>query len=158
MFWLSKSKRKRHIKSNNNVLEILCLTLSWRGSLSYKNRSIDLLCKSLVWFLYNGDLRHERVNVGDINRFLINCPILCCLAIQNILWKMEIVSVFGVILVRIFQHFPTFGLNTEEIRSIQSECGKNADQNNSEYGHFLRPLIYCFYHSSCLNTCFACED
>ena len=30
-----------------------------------------------------------------------------------------------------FPHFPAFGLNTEK-------CGKNADQNNSEYGQFLR--------------------
>ena len=38
-----------------------------------------------------------------------------------------IVSVFGVILVRIFPAF-------SRIR----KCGKNGDQNNSEYGHFLR--------------------
>ena len=30
-------------------------------------------------------------------------------------------------------HFPAFGL-----LCIQSECEKNADQNNSGYGHFLR--------------------
>ena len=24
------------------------------------------------------------------------------------------------------------------------KCGKNADQNNSEYGHFLRSESYCF--------------
>ena len=32
------------------------LTLSWRGPLSYRTQSIDLL-----WFLYDNDLRHERV-------------------------------------------------------------------------------------------------
>ena len=37
-----------------------CLALSWRKSLSYRNQSIDLLCKSMDWFLYNRDLRHER--------------------------------------------------------------------------------------------------
>ena len=37
------------------------LTLSWRRSLSYRNQSIDLLCKSMDWFLYDNDLRHERV-------------------------------------------------------------------------------------------------
>ena len=44
-------------------------------------------------------------------------------------------------------HLLTFGLNTERYKvflRIQSECGKmlkNADQNNSEYGHFLRSVI-----------------
>ena len=37
------------------------LTLSWRGPISYRNQSIDLLCKSMDWFLYDIDLRHERV-------------------------------------------------------------------------------------------------
>ena len=26
---------------------------------------------------------------------------------------------------------------------IQSECGENADQNNFEYGHFLRSVLLC---------------
>ena len=29
--------------------------------LSYRNQSIDLLCKSMAWFLYDRNLRHERV-------------------------------------------------------------------------------------------------
>ena len=36
-------------------------------SVSYKNQSIDLLCKSMDWFLYDRDLRHERVNWRVIN-------------------------------------------------------------------------------------------
>ena len=36
-------------------------TLSWRRSLSYRNQSIDLLWKLMDWFLYDRDLRHERV-------------------------------------------------------------------------------------------------
>ena len=39
------------------------LTLSWRRSLSYRNQSTDLLCKSMDWFLYDRDPRHERVNI-----------------------------------------------------------------------------------------------
>ena len=39
----------------------LLLTLSWRRSLSYRNQSIDLQSKLIDWFLYNRDLRHERV-------------------------------------------------------------------------------------------------
>ena len=38
------------------------LTLSCRKSLSYKNRFIDLLYKSMDWLLYHRDLRHERVD------------------------------------------------------------------------------------------------
>ena len=40
----------------------MCLTLSWRRPLSYRNQPIDLLCKSMVWFLYDDGLRHEWVN------------------------------------------------------------------------------------------------
>ena len=36
-------------------------TLSWRRPLSYRIQFIDLLCKSMDWFLYDKDLRHERV-------------------------------------------------------------------------------------------------
>ena len=52
-------------------------------------------------------------------------------------------SVFGVILVRIFPAFSAFGLTTERYSvslRIQSKCRKmrvNADQNNSEYEHFI---------------------
>ena len=37
------------------------LTRSWRRSLSYRSQFIDLPSKSLDWFLYDGDLRYERV-------------------------------------------------------------------------------------------------
>ena len=37
------------------------LTLSLQMFLSYRNQSIDLLCKSLECFLYDRDLVHERV-------------------------------------------------------------------------------------------------
>ena len=37
------------------------LTLSWQRPISYRNQSIDLLCKSMDWFLYDIGLRHERV-------------------------------------------------------------------------------------------------
>ena len=37
------------------------LTLSWRGTLAYRNQSIDMLSNSMDWFLYHNDLRHERV-------------------------------------------------------------------------------------------------
>ena len=43
------------------------LTLSWRRTLLYRNQSIDLLCKSMYWFLYDRDLRQEGVNVVNKN-------------------------------------------------------------------------------------------
>ena len=43
--------------------ESVPLTLSVRRSLSYRNQFIDLLCKSMDWFLYGRDLRHERVEI-----------------------------------------------------------------------------------------------
>ena len=50
----------------NVLLVLLCkdikrLTLSWRRPLSYRKQSIDLLCKSMNWYLYDNGLRHERV-------------------------------------------------------------------------------------------------
>ena len=38
------------------------LTLPWRKSLSYRSHSIDLLCKSIDWFLNNRDLRLKSVH------------------------------------------------------------------------------------------------
>ena len=35
-------------------------------SLSYRNQTIDLLCKSMDWFLYDRDLRHESVKAESI--------------------------------------------------------------------------------------------
>ena len=47
----------------------LRLNLSWRRPLSYRNQSIDLLRKSLDWFLCDHGLRHERVK----KKIFINC-------------------------------------------------------------------------------------
>ena len=38
------------------------------GPLSCRNQSIDLLCKSMDWFLYDNRLRHERVKWWDIQK------------------------------------------------------------------------------------------
>ena len=45
------------------VLMVQGLTLSWRRSKSYRNQSIDFQSKPIDWFLYDRDLRHERVDV-----------------------------------------------------------------------------------------------
>ena len=42
--------------------DLICdLIVSWRRPLSYRNQSNDLESKSMDWFLYDRDLRHERV-------------------------------------------------------------------------------------------------
>ena len=46
----------------------LNLTLSCRRPISYRNQSIDLLRKSMDWFLYDIGLRHETVK-GKILEF-----------------------------------------------------------------------------------------
>ena len=39
---------------------LIILTLSWTRPLLYRNQFIDLLCKSMDWFLYDNNPRHER--------------------------------------------------------------------------------------------------
>ena len=53
----------------------LHLTLSWRRPLSYRNQSIDLLCKSMDWFLYGNGLRHERVNWRTSKNLQLTCSL-----------------------------------------------------------------------------------
>ena len=47
------------------------LTLSLRRSLSHRNQSIYLQSKSMDWFLYYRDVRHERVKVTVSRRSCI---------------------------------------------------------------------------------------
>ena len=60
------------------------------------------------------------------------------------------VSVFGVILVRIFPTFPHIWTEYGEILRMSPysvQMRENADQNNSEYGHFSRSEEQCFHHN-----------
>ena len=50
-----------HIYSSYSDISSGLLTLSWWRPISYRNQSIDLLSKSVDWFLYDIGLRHERV-------------------------------------------------------------------------------------------------
>ena len=49
------------------------LTLSWWRSLSYRIQSIDSQSKSMDWFLYDRDLRHERVRQHLFAISLFSC-------------------------------------------------------------------------------------
>ena len=48
------------------------LTLSWRRLLSYRNQSINLLRKSMDWFLYDNGLRREKLNTVMLFATLLN--------------------------------------------------------------------------------------
>ena len=41
------------------------------GSLSYRNQSIDLFCKSMDWFIYDRDFRHESKSSEIIINFIL---------------------------------------------------------------------------------------
>ena len=55
------------------------LTFSSRRSLVYRNQPIDLLCKLMDWFLYDKDIRHERVKM----LFTHDTPKVC----SHMLWS-----------------------------------------------------------------------
>ena len=85
----------------------------------------------------------------SLTYFFTNVSILYCLktpeiprfpGVSTIAWK---VSVFGVALVRIFRHL---GWIRRDIPFLcifpySVRMRENMDQNNSEYGHFLRSLV-----------------
>ena len=57
------------------------LTLSWKRPISYRKQSIDLLDKSMDWFLHDIGLRHERVNLKsesvNLNWINLKCKTDC---------------------------------------------------------------------------------
>ena len=61
------------------------LTFSWRRSLTYRNQSTDFHSKSMDWFLYDRDLRHERVNFS-FNKY---SSIFCGNNDRSAKWKRE---------------------------------------------------------------------
>ena len=62
-FQNSFETRKRSFIRAFSICMTVPLTLSWRRTLSYRNQSIYLLYKLMDWFLYDRDLRHERVKL-----------------------------------------------------------------------------------------------
>ena len=59
----------KNTESRNLIFELILahlkpfvdLNFSLRRFYHIENQSIDLLCKSMEWFLHNRDLRHEKV-------------------------------------------------------------------------------------------------
>ena len=48
------------------ILERCAVTISWWRSLSYRKQSVDLLYRSMDWFLFDRDLRHERFKRSEL--------------------------------------------------------------------------------------------
>ena len=69
-----KAYTSRWIHTSNKAL-----TLSWRMSLSYKNQSIDLLCKLMGWFLYDKGIPHEKIKT----LFTHHTPKICSYMTQS---------------------------------------------------------------------------
>ena len=72
LFWcgLVTLQESRKLLPTCCVSWFIVSTLSWRRSLSYRNRLNDLLCKSVDWFLYGRHLSHERIKGFDVGTFL----------------------------------------------------------------------------------------
>ena len=61
-FWLKIPPTIKVMKALRSLKNAYTeLNLSWRRSLSSRNQSTNLLRKLIDWFLYDRDLRHERV-------------------------------------------------------------------------------------------------
>ena len=85
------------------------LTLSWRRSLLYKNQSIDLPFKSMDWFIYDRDLRHERVK----NVLLFDSKLITCLRRPaDTVRKLNVQKTFRRRPGRLLNVFCTFNLRT----------------------------------------------
>ena len=111
-------------------------TLAWNGSkeirqdqinsfmaevpIIYRNQSIDLQSKSMGWFLYDRDLRHERVNGGE----RLVCIVIYVLIFQSVKWVLFVWPYasfwFSCIVTSIFVYF----LNFDALRSFDFEASK----------------------------------
>ena len=69
----SASIHQRHLQclAMEVYKSLMHLTPSWWRLLSYRNHSIDLRSKSMDRFLYDNDLRHERVKTYNLRRLWI---------------------------------------------------------------------------------------
>ena len=74
VFWFLLHSIQCHRKVNFCSVNSTYLTLSRRRPLSNRNQSIDLLGKSMDWFLYNNSLHLKRAKSKD---FHLQCKFSC---------------------------------------------------------------------------------
>ena len=109
------------------------LTLSWRPSLSYSNRSTDLICKSIDWLIYDRELRHEKVKGFQIR------------AIELQIQKQPST---GVLIKR-------YSENMQKVPNIPSgQCFRNASRILNSYCHFFVFFIVGFFQLNLNNSNF----
>ena len=60
-------------------------------AVSYRNRSIDLLYKSMDWFVYDNGLRHERVN--SIFQVLRSKSGNVWFKVNDLQWGMQVIRI-----------------------------------------------------------------
>ena len=91
LFWDNTWEIWKTLSNKYQILSIILfclaftvktLTLSWWRSLSYRNQFINLLCKSMDWFLYDWVLCRERVNL------LLQISLM--LSSQEVIWSLKI--------------------------------------------------------------------
>ena len=64
----------QHVRTDSRCMWMKSvLNLSWRRSLLCRNQSIDLQSKSIDWFLYDKNFRHERVTALLPPWLLLDC-------------------------------------------------------------------------------------
>ena len=88
------------------------LTFSWRRSLWYRNQSINLLRKSIDWFLYHGDLLHGNLTT---NAHIIETSQLIYIKIKLTDFDFYLMVVDGLIPI-ICTTFPPYSINTKNMK------------------------------------------
>ena len=81
-----KHKQWASDKAKGNYADEV-LTLSWRRLLSNRNQSIDLLRKSMDWFLYGNGPRHERVKWKCCLHIETSQLVCCANQLTGFYWK-----------------------------------------------------------------------
>ena len=120
---------------------MITLTLSWRTPLSYRNQSIDLLCKSIDWFLHDNSFRHLKVKVVFVDT---TCLTLQYLKKNNPLHlyinlKPQIIKIFNEILNLVDN------VNVEILVCVNKKNKKinyNIGQNTRRLFHFLSQFYF----------------
>ena len=97
-------------------------TLSWRRPLAYRNQSIDLLSKSMDWFLYDNGFRHKRVKT----------------ALLSVYWPIYLEQSS---LVYICPKYQILTNIPDTCRNLPSSLSGNAETLYSNASHSVLPVI-----------------
>ena len=96
MLWRSPESIQRHSQIPASIALQQQLTLSWPSSVSHRNQSNDLLCKSVDWFLYGR------------NSFIIELKVLRSFVCGSLQYTSSLYNTFGRIVIWIKNIFSFF--------------------------------------------------